>query len=183
MVTHGVGAAVLGGWSVNGLFNHYSGIPFTVVASSSSCNCPGNSQTANLINPNVSIVGSGLNGQPYFNPTAYAPVTGPVFGTSGFDQLRGPGNNNIDLSIFRTFKITERFQTQLRAEAFNATNTPHFNNPNNGSTANQSNVSSASFNSDGSVKALNGYSTITSTNPLGRLLDQRYFRFGFRIIF
>ena len=29
MVTHGVGAAVLGGWSLNGIFNHYSGAPFT----------------------------------------------------------------------------------------------------------------------------------------------------------
>jgi hypothetical protein len=176
MVNHGVGAAVLGGWSLNGKFNHYSGIPYTVTASSASCNCPGNSQTANLVNTNVATVGSGVGGQAYFNPLAYAPVTGPVFGTSGFDQLRGPGNNNMDMSIFRTFRITERFQTQIRGEAFNVTNTPHFNNPG-------ANVSNLQLNPDGSVKNLNGFSQITTTNPLGRLLDQRYFRFGFRIIF
>jgi hypothetical protein len=179
MLSHGVAAAVLGGWSVNGIFNHYSGIPFTVTASSASCNCPGNSQTANLVKTNVAITSSGTNGQSYFDPTAYAPVTGPVFGTSGFDQLRGPGNTNLDMSIFRTIRITERFRTQLRAESFNISNTPHFANP----TSNNLNVSNASFNPDGTVKNLNGFGTITTTNPLGRLLDQRYFRFGFRIIF
>ncbi len=174
--THGVGAAVLGGWSLNGIFNHYSGIPFTVSASAASCNCPGNSQTANQVLQNVSNVGSGVGGQAYFNPLAYAPVNNVAFGTSGFDQLRGPGNNNMDLSIFRTFKITERYSVQLRAESMNITNTPHFNNPG-------ANVSNLQLNPDGSVKNLNGFSQITTTNPLGRLLDQRYFRLGVRIMF
>jgi hypothetical protein len=157
-------------------------LPF-VVSSSASYNCPGNSQVADQVKGNVAIVGSGVGGQPYFDPLAYAPVTGARFGTSGFDQLRGPGSNNLDMSIFRNFRITERFQTQLRAEAFNVSNTPHFANPNNGSTANQANVSNLQLNSDGSVKSLGGYSQITSTAALGRLLDQRYFRFGFRILF
>jgi len=30
---------------------------------------------------------------------------------------------------------------------------------------------------------LNGFSQITSTNALGRLIDQRYFRFALRITF
>jgi hypothetical protein len=177
MMAQGVGAAVLGGWSLNGIFNHYSGAPFTISAAASSCNCPGNSQVADLIKPNVAIVGSGVGGQAYFDPLAYAPVTGARFGTSGFNQLRGPGNTNMDMSIFRTFKVTERFKTQLRAEAMNVTNTPHFANPSG------TNVSNMSLNPDGTVKSLGGFSQITSTNPLGRVLDQRYFRFGFRILF
>jgi hypothetical protein len=40
-----------------------------------------------------------------------------------------------------------------------------------------------SLNPDGSVKNLGGFMQITTTNPLGRLLDQRYFRLGGRIIF
>ncbi len=161
---------------MNGIFNHYSGTLFTVTASASSCNCPGNSQTANLVLPSVSIVGSGVGGNPYFNPLAYAPVTGPVFGTSGFDQLRGPGNTNMDMSIFRFFRITERFRFQLRAEAMNISNTPHFSNP-------AANVSNLQLNPDGSVKNLNGFSQITSTNPLGRLIDPRYLRLGARLTF
>ena len=124
----------------------------------------------------MSIVGSGVGGQAYFDPLAYAPVTGPRFGTSGFNQLRGPGNNNMDMSIFRTIGINERFKTQIRAEALNVSNTPHFANPG-------ANVSNLQLNSDGSVKNLNGFSQITATNPLGRVLDQRYFRFGFRFLF
>jgi hypothetical protein len=179
MLTQGIGAAVLGGWSLNGIFNHYSGTLFTVTASASSCNCPGNTQTANLVLPNVSIVGSGVGGQAYFNPLAYRPVTGAVFGTGGFDQLRGPGNTNLDLAIFRTFKITERFGLRVGGEAMNISNTPHFNNP----TSSNLNVSNVTFNADGSVKALNGFSTITSTNPLGRLIDPRYIRLSGRITF
>jgi hypothetical protein len=177
LVTQGVGAALLSGWSLNGIFNHYSGAPFTISASSSSCNCPGNSQVADLVNPNVAKVGSGVGGQAYFDPLAYAPVTGARFGTSGFNQLRGPGNSNLDMSVFRTFRITERFRTQIRAEAMNATNTPHFANPSG------TNVSNLQTNPDGSVKNLNGFMQITATNPLGRVLDQRYFRFGFRVLF
>lgn len=176
MVTRGVGAAVVGGWSLNGIFNHYSGAPFTVSAAASSCNCPGNSQVADLVNPNVAKVGSGVGGQAYFDPLAYAPVTGARFGTSGFNQLRGPGNTNMDMSVFRTLRLTERFHVQVRAEAMNVTNTPHFANPG-------ANVSNLQLNPDGSVKNLNGFSQITSTAPLGRVLDQRYFRFGFRILF
>jgi hypothetical protein len=58
----------------------------------------------------------------------------------------------------------------------NITNTPHFSNPG-------ANVSNLQLNPDGSVKNLNGFSQITTTNPLGRLLDQRYFRLGVRIMF
>jgi hypothetical protein len=178
MAASGVAGAVLGGWSLNGLFNHYSGLPFTVTASGASCNCPGNAQTANVINPSAArIYGSGLNGQSYINAAAFAPVTGTVLGTGGFDQLRGPGNTNVDLSIFRSFKITERFSTQIRAESFNLSNSPHFSNPSN------VNISNAAFNSDGSIRSLNGFGAITTTNPLGRLLDQRNFRFGFRLMF
>ena len=82
----------------------------------------------------------------------------------------------MDMSIFRTFRITERFRTQIRAEAMNVSNTPHFANPG-------ANVSNLQLNPDGSVKNLNGFSQITATNPLGRVLDQRYFRFGFRFLF
>jgi hypothetical protein len=180
MVNQGIGAAILGGWTLNGIYNHYSGIPFSVIASSASCNCPGNSQSANLINPTAArTYGSGLNGQSYVNAAAYAPVTGPVLGTGGFDQLRGPGNNNLDLSIFRNFRLTERFSLQARAESFNLSNTPHFSNPASGNL----NISNVGFNPDGSVKSLNGFGAITTTNPLGRLLDQRNFRFGLRVIF
>jgi len=50
--------------------------------------------------------------------------------------VRGPGFFNLDMSLFRTFKLTERFSLQCRGEAFGFTNTPRFNNPGTGWTAN-----------------------------------------------
>jgi hypothetical protein len=176
MLSHGVAASIVGGWMVNGIFNHYSGTPYTISASASSCNCPGNSQTANLIKTSVAQVGSGVGGQAYFDPLAYAPVTAVAFGTSGFDQLRGPGNTNIDTGLFRTFRLTERFRLQFRAEAMNTTNHPHFGNPG-------TNVSNMSLNADGTVKSLGGFSQITGVSGISRLIDPRYLRFGARITF
>jgi hypothetical protein len=168
----GPAAWIAGGWDVNGIFTHYSGTPFTVTASSASCNCPGSSQTANLVGA-PSIIGAGVGGAPYFNPLAYAPVSGANFGTSGFNQLRGPGMTDLDMSLYRTFVLTrgERLRMQIRADSINVSNTPHFANPG----ANVSNYVSPTN--------LGGFSQITATQNPSRLLDQRYFRFGLRFMF
>jgi hypothetical protein len=97
-------------------------------------------------------------------------VTAVRFGSSGRDILRGPGLFNTDLSMFRTFTVTERFKLQFRAEAFNFTNTPQFGNP--GATA-----SAPTRNADGSIKALNGYTEITSAS------GERQLRFALRLSF
>jgi hypothetical protein len=173
---HGVAAAIAGGWSLNAIFAHVSGLPFSVTSSGASLNATGNTQRADQVKTNVAKVGSGVGGQPYFDPLAFAPVTTARFGTVGYNTLRGPGNNNLDLGLFRNFAVTERIKLQIRAEGINVSNTPHFAIPG-------ANVSNMSLNNDGSVKSLGGFSQISSTQPLGRLLDQRYFRFGLRIMF
>jgi len=171
-----VGTWILGGWTASGIFNRWSGTPFTVGASGSSCNCPGNTQTADLLNPNVAKVGTGVGGEAYFDWRAYAQPTGARFGTGGFNQLRGPGSTNIDLGVFRAFKVTERWNVQIRGEALNATNTPHFSNPG-------ASVNNLQLNPDKTLKNLNGFSQITVAQALGRIIDQRYFRFALRINF
>ena len=45
------------------------------------------------------------------------------------DSINGPGYVNLDGSIFKRFRFTERFGGELRADVFNVTNSPHFNNP------------------------------------------------------
>jgi hypothetical protein len=179
---HRVAAAILGGWSVNGIYNHWSGAPFNVVANGNSCNCPGNTQIADQVKPEVAITGRGLPGDPYFDITAYRPVTGARFGNSGYNQLRGPGSDNVDMGIFRTFPVAEKFRVQLRAEALNLSNTPHFANL--GSTGNSNNnVSNASFNADGSLRSSGRFGEMTQTAPLGRTIDQRFLRFALRVMF
>jgi hypothetical protein len=161
-VTDGAGAKLLGGWQINGMVAGYTGPPFTIFAPTASLNAPGNNQTADQIKPSVEIIGSRLR---WFDTTAYAPVTAARFGTSGRNQLRGPGLWNTDFGVFRNFRLTESVNIQFRAEVFNAMNTPHFSTP-------SSNVTAANF------------GTITGVQNTGREgFDERMFRFGLRFGF
>ena len=47
-----------------------------------------------------------------------------MFGSTGRNFMSGPGMFRIDLSMFKTFQITERFRMELRGESFDLTNTP-----------------------------------------------------------
>lgn len=147
----------LGGWQANGNASFTSGRPFTVSAAAGSLNAPGNTQTADQVKAVVEKIGTV---EQYYDRSAFAPVTGARFGSSGRNLLRGPGFVNFDLSLFKSIPLPwERIQLQFRAEAFNLTNTPHFNNP-------SANVSAGDF------------MRITST-----LNDERTMRFGLRFSF
>ncbi len=167
----GVASHIIGNWQLNGVFSAYTGAPFTVGSAGTSVDAPGNTQTADQVLPEVRKLGGIGRGVSYFDPAAFAPVTAVRFGNSGRNILRGPGLVNLDASIFRDFPITERFKMQFRAEAFNVSNTPAFNNP--GAT-----VSSATRNPDGSIRALNGYTEVTSAQA-----TERQFRFALKFSF
>jgi hypothetical protein len=92
---------------------------------------------------------------------AWAPETGARFGNVGRNTLRGPGFFETDLSVYRTFFITERVQFQFRAEALNALNHANFANP-------QGDINNANF----------GFITAT-TGPY----QSRQWRFGARVSF
>ena len=170
-------SAILGGWQVNNLISLMSGRPFTVTADGASLDMPGSSQRGDQIKPSVAKLGGTGKGMSFFDPLAFAPVTTARFGTAGYDAMRGPGAVNWDLGIFREFRATERIKVQFRAEAFNFTNTPHFNNPG-------ANVSNMTRNPDGTIRSLGGFSEITSTMNLGRDgIDERQFRLGLRLSF
>ncbi len=161
---------VAGGWQINGIMSILSGTPFTVGSSGASVNAPGNTQTADQVLPEVKILGGVGRGNSYFDPMAFIPVTDVRFGTVGRNSVRGPGSFNLDASVFRIFDLSERFRMQFRAEALSLTNTPQFSNP--GAT-----VSSATRNSDGSIRALNGFTEITSAG------GARQIRFALKFMF
>jgi hypothetical protein len=169
--------ALLSGWQVNGVFAALGGTPFSVSASGASLNTPGSTQRADQVKANVQYLHNVGPGQSWFDPLAFASVTAVRFGTAGFDTLRGPGSVNLDLAVFRQFKLSERVNLQFRAEAFNGTNTPHFSNPN-------GNVSGMLLNPDGTIKSMGSYSAISGTKGTGHDgLDQRAFLLGLRIGF
>jgi hypothetical protein len=157
---------VLGGWQINGIFGAYQGRQYMLSASGASLNMPGNAQTPDQIKPTVEKLGKVGDDGTWFDTTAFARPTGARFGNVGRNTMRGPGVVNADLGLFRTFKLTEKFNLQFRGEAFNLSNTPHFNNPN-------SNRNSSSFG-----KVLSTMSG--SSDALGR---SRELRFGLRLAF
>jgi hypothetical protein len=57
LVQRGIGAALLGGWQLSGVFTTYSGAPFSVSANGASLNAPGSSQRADLVKSSVPILG------------------------------------------------------------------------------------------------------------------------------
>ncbi len=188
----GIASALAGGWQINWVLSAMSGTPFTVIDSGAGAtllNAPGNTQTVNIVGP-IRI----LNGKPvptgsacagnscrYFDTSAFQQVTATTpglldgfFGNAGRNILRGPGYFNLDMSLMRNFKLTERFTLQFEADAFGVTNTPHFNNPvNNGNSAD---ISRGNF---GAVT-----STLVTTNAsLGGSGGQRQWWFGGKLIF
>jgi len=155
----------VGGWQVNALLSALSGQPYSVTAPGTDLNAPGNSQSADLLKQEVQKIGGAGPGQKWHDPTAFGQVREARFGTAGWNLLESPGIINLDASIFRSFRLSERFSLQFRAEAFNLTNTPHFNAP-------VSDVANSRF------------MEITSTRGTGREgIDERMFRFGLRLGF
>jgi hypothetical protein len=185
LADNNVAAAVTGGWQFSWLYSAFTGQPFTVTASGTSLNAPGNTQRADQVKSKVEKLGGIGVGQPFYDPTAFAEVTTARFGTVGFNTLTGPGTSNLDLGLFRQFRIKEGITLQFRAEAFNATNTPHFALPG-------GNASAPSRDSQGNIlrdavtglPRLNGFMEITNTRAFGREgIDERVFRFGLRLGF
>jgi hypothetical protein len=162
--TNGVSNAVLGGWQINGLFSAYQGRQYTLTASGASLNMPGNQQTPDQVKSTVKKLGHVGGDGTFFDTSAFARVTEARFGNVGRNTMRGPGVVNMDLSLFRTFKLAKKFQLQFRGEAFNVSNTPHFANPN-------GNVNSSNF------------GKVLSTQSAYAVGRSREFRFGLRLTF
>ncbi len=169
-------AKIAGGWQLNSYFTAFSGSPFSISASNASLNA-NSGQRADQVKSEVEILGGIGVDNPYFDPTAFRPVTEARFGTAGFNTLRGPSYANLDMSVFRTFRVSSAVNLQFRLEVFNVTNTPHFPNPSG------TNVSNVVYNADGSIRLLNGFGSITGTNNVGREYDERYIRLGVRMSF
>ncbi|HYV11031.1 MAG TPA: TonB-dependent receptor [Pyrinomonadaceae bacterium] len=147
MAREGWASAVFGGFQVSGVVSVMSGLPIYVVQGSApNLLAGGSGQVPNQLNPTIAMPGGvgtvgqrGASAGIWFDNTvlgincsancAWAPETGARFGTVGRNTLRGPGFFETDLSIFRTFRITESANLQFRAEALNATNHANFANP------------------------------------------------------
>jgi outer membrane receptor protein involved in Fe transport len=136
----GAKGAVLGGWQMNGLFGAYSGTPHAIGGSNTALNCQGCGSI--LINVSgepkpIGKVGSGST-ETYYDKSLFSQPTGTGkegFGNSSRTGFRRPPVWNLDLSLFKVFKVHERIQPEFRIEAVNVFNHTNWGAPVTGFTA------------------------------------------------
>ena len=123
--------AIMGGWKLNGVFTAFTGQPLQLSQDVSNINTYDTSAVPNHVAA-VQYLGGANNslGFPqWFNPSAFVPnLSSTSIGNMGRTEswLRGPGLWQFDPSLARIFKLTERFNLEVRAEAENFFNNPHF---------------------------------------------------------
>jgi Carboxypeptidase regulatory-like domain/TonB-dependent Receptor Plug Domain/TonB dependent receptor len=126
----GIAGAALRGWQVNSIVKIASGIPFTPLVDGDPDR---DGSTDNAARPD--LIGDPNTGprtaEQWYNLNAFAPPTIGTRGTSGRNIVSGPNFRNVDLSVNKMFVLTERFNLQFRAEAFNLLNRTNFDLPSN----------------------------------------------------
>jgi hypothetical protein len=119
----------IGGWSTNWILTLHSGNPQTIgctYSTGADTGCYALYTGAGLYTGQS--VAHFYNAAAFTNPpvvtqvgqTNYAPLGG------GNTQVTGPAFHRIDLSLFKSFPISEKKSFEFRVEVFNLTNTPNF---------------------------------------------------------
>jgi Carboxypeptidase regulatory-like domain len=162
---------VIGGWQLSSTVIVQSGQPFTAIMASGT-----NSYSLGGNNfqwyPNVIGHPKLDNRSPtqWFNEAAFAVPTPGTFGNERRNQLTGPAYERVNLSLGKTFSVTELVHVQVRADANNAFNHPGFNLPNNSLTVCPSSGDLPSGCSNYGAIAT-GTSTITGLSSPGRTMQ------------
>jgi hypothetical protein len=132
----GLATTLLSGFQFNGIVTLQSGRPFTVALLSDIDNSnTGRSTLGFGANDRPNVVGdaNALARTPerWFNPAAFVFPAFGSFGNAGRNILDGDGYQNVNASLLKNTRLTERVNLQLRLEAFNLFNHPNFNLPDN----------------------------------------------------
>ena len=130
----GVLDGFIGGWSAQWIITSQDGFPFTI-------NCPVSTTSgdfhcyapiAKAANPYANKGPHGIG--PFLNAAAFVqPPPASTIGQTDFtplgspwNQVRGPAYNDLDFSIFKRFRTSEKTSLEFRAEFFNFLNHPNF---------------------------------------------------------
>jgi hypothetical protein len=124
-----VANAVLGNWQVSGILQLRGGFPSTVSATDASGTNSRSPRADCLGPPTYPDTPVSTGGIQWVSPDSYGPELPGAFGTCSVDGFRGPGLRTFDLSVQKSFPISESKSVQFRSEFINLTNTPILNAP------------------------------------------------------
>jgi outer membrane receptor protein involved in Fe transport len=129
----GISDKVLGGWELSGLFTVRTGLPVNISMKPKVTPLDGNTS-----NQRPNYIGGSIYADPqtisptidgWFNPNAFAYPAAGTYGNLGRNVAFGPGMYQIDSALHKQFALNERFQLDLRGEAFNLSNHPAYKIP------------------------------------------------------
>ena len=130
-VNSGLASQVIGGWELSGLAQARTGLPVNITMTrKANVMLDGNTsgQRPDLV-PGQSIYAANQTINDWFNTAAFATPAKYTWGDLGRYIATGPGAYEIDTSLEKKFRLTERYTFDLRATAFNLLNHPQFSNP------------------------------------------------------
>lgn len=136
LADNGFLTTVLSGWQTSGIVTLQSGRPFTVALIREFDNSgTGFSALGFGANDRPNVVGNPNSGnrttERWFNTSAFVFPAPGTFGNAGRNIVDGPGYQSVNASLIKNTNLSERFNLQLRAEAFNLFNHPNFDLPDN----------------------------------------------------
>jgi hypothetical protein len=119
--------STVGGWQVSGIVTMESGLPINIGISGGQ----GGNGVANGANrPNLTgTLTTPHTVADWFSPSAFTLPAFGAWGTLGRNALRGPGRDNWNVSLFKSFMLSESrgSRLELRLETFNTWNHTQFN--------------------------------------------------------
>ncbi len=120
--------ALIGGWNISGITTYYSGFPFSPTLANSYPGQPGTGPS------NRPEVGTTLTFEDtrneWFSASKIVDAPANQFGNYPINTLFGPHFIQQDISLAKTFKITERLGFSLRADSTNIFNHTNLGLPN-----------------------------------------------------
>ena len=117
----------IGGWQVSAIVINQTGNPFTVTYNGANNSySQAGAWYPNVLRPAQQIKKT-IN--EWYDPTAYVAADNGTFGNSRRNSLRAAGIDTTNLSMGKTFKITEVVGLQFRADASNVFNHTNFDAP------------------------------------------------------
>jgi carboxypeptidase family protein len=114
--------AVITGWQLAAIYRFSSGIPISVQDGTDQELSAINHQRPNLVGPSSVYSGNACGGCLYLNKAAFAPQPLGTVGNLGWNSIAGPAYWDMDLALSREFRFRERQAVQVRADAFNISN-------------------------------------------------------------